>query len=239
MRRDLEGLDNRNRQGVRTVVFDAYGTLFDVDSLNEQCDREYPGQGIAINREWRQKQLGYTWLRTLMKRYADFESITHDALKSTLGEMGLKPTPGQLRRLSTGYLTLSPFPDAKDTLMALCSAKRLAILSNGTNRMLQVVVGHSRLSRFFERIMSVERVRSYKPDPSAYRLAMEELNVTSKRDILYVSANEWDAAGAKSFGYTVTWINRKNAPFRNWPEYPPDHQIKRLSDLITLVENTR
>jgi len=221
--------------GLEAVVFDAYGTLFDVDSVAAECEKAYPGHGAALSNLWRRKQLEYTWLRALMGRYRDFESVTRDALRAAVRVLNLGITRETEEKLMDAYHTLRPFPDVKETLMRLRSSVRLAVLSNGTGRMLDKLIAHSGLSSLFEAVISVEKARTYKPDPRVYGLVMSDMGISAKSRVLYVSASSWDVAGSKSFGFRAAWINRLNAGFGEWHEYAPDYEIKRLTELVDLV----
>ncbi|MFN7085289.1 MAG: haloacid dehalogenase type II [Burkholderiales bacterium] len=214
------------------LVFDAYGTLLDVNSVAGSCEKLFPGQGAALSRLWRAKQLEYTWLRSLMGRYEDFAQITADALRHACSALDLKLESPHVLRLMDAYDRLAPFPDAIETLQQLAHCKR-AILSNGSPSMLNAAVENAHLAPHLDAILSVDEIRVYKPDPRAYRLAVERLGV-AQADIGFVSANYWDAAGAKSFGFSVFWINRRG----NRPDVLgslPDVVVDKLADLPSLV----
>lgn len=190
---------------IKALVFDAYGTLFDVNSVVAICDKLYPGKGAALSQLWRAKQLEYTWLRSLMGRYEDFARITADALRYASGALGLKLEASHVLRLMDAYDRLAPFPDAREILPALTQYRR-AILSNGAPAMLEAVVKNSGLASHLDAV-SVDLVKTYKPDPRVYQLAIDRLGV-AKAEIGFVSSNYWDVAGAKSFGFRIFWINR-------------------------------
>jgi len=194
---------------IRGYVFDAYGTLFDVHSVVE-AGREITTDPATLSTTWRQKQLEYTWLRALMGTYADFWAVTEAALRYTVRRLGLTATEAQLRRLMDAYLSLACFPEVKPALGRLAGRPR-AVLSNGAPAMLSAAVAASGLTAFLEHVISVDRVKTYKPSPRVYALGPETLGV-SAGELLFVSSNGWDVAGAKAFGYQVTWCNRSGAP---------------------------
>ena len=194
---------------IRGYVFDAYGTLFDVHSVVE-AGREITGDPIALSTLWRQKQLEYTWLRALMGTYADFWTVTEAALRYAIRRLGLAATEAQVRRLMDAYLSLACFPEVKTALGRLAGRPR-AVLSNGAPSMLATAVAASGLGGLLEHVISVDRVKTYKPSPSVYALGPETLGLPAG-ELLFVSSNGWDVAGAKAFGYQVAWCNRTGAP---------------------------
>ena len=194
---------------IRGYVFDAYGTLFDVHSVVE-AGREITSDPVALSMMWRQKQLEYTWLRSLMGRYADFWVVTEEALRYSIRRLGLSASDAQLQRLLNAYLSLACFPDVKTALGRLAGRPR-AILSNGSPAMLAAAVASAGLTMLLEHVMSVDRVKTYKPSPLVYALGPEILGIAAS-ELLFVSSNGWDVAGAKAFGYQVAWCNRTGAP---------------------------
>lgn len=219
---------------LRALVFDAYGTLFDVHSVAQLCEELWPGQGAALSRLWRAKQLEYTWLRSLMRRYEDFARITEAALLHACAALGLPIDEQRRRKLLGAYRELATFPEVRDALAALKASKiRLAILSNGSPAMLRAVVAHAGLDALIRTSISVDPRKIYKPAPTVYRLAVERLGVP-KRDIGFVSSNCWDACGAKSFGFRAFWINRTGAPVDALGA-APDHVITGLDELPYLL----
>jgi 2-haloacid dehalogenase len=194
---------------IRGYVFDAYGTLFDVHSVVE-AGRAVTADPVALSTLWRQKQLEYTWLRSLMGRYEDFWMVTEAALRYSVRRLGLAASDAQLTRLMNAYLTLACFPEVPEALARVAGRPR-AILSNGAPRMLAAAVASSRLDGLVEHVISVDRVRIYKPAPAVYALGPSTLGVDAG-DLLFVSSNAWDVAGAKAFGYRVAWCNRLGAP---------------------------
>jgi len=194
---------------IRGYVFDAYGTLFDVHSVVD-VGRQVTADPAALSATWRQKQLEYTWLRALMGRYEDFWSVTEAALRYAIRRLALTASEAQIRQLMDAYLTLPSFPDVKSTLTALAPRPR-AILSNGSPRMLDAAVASSGLGADLDHVLSVDAVKTYKPSPKVYALGPHALGVDAE-ELLFVSSNAWDVAGAKAFGYQVAWCNRSQAP---------------------------
>jgi 2-haloacid dehalogenase len=194
---------------IRGYVFDAYGTLFDVHSVVE-AGREITSDPAALSTTWRQKQLEYTWLRALMGTYVDFWVVTEAALRYSIRRLGLTATETQVRRLMDAYLSLACFPEVKAALGRLARRPR-AVLSNGAPAMLGAAVAASGLAALLEHVISVDRVKTYKPSPLVYALGPHTLGVAAG-ELLFVSSNGWDVAGAKAFGYQVVWCNRTGAP---------------------------
>jgi 2-haloacid dehalogenase len=212
---------------VRGFIFDAYGTLFDVHSVIEAC-REITADPQALSREWRQKQLEYTWLRALMGRYEDFWRVTEAALRFAVRRLELPATGAQLGRLMDAYLSLACFPEVTEALGRLTPSP-LAILSNGSPRMLDAAVRSSGLEAYFSHVLSVDEVQTYKPAPAVYALGPKALGLPSG-EILFVSGNAWDVAGAKAFGYQVCWCNRASAPMEELGMIP-DMVVNRLDQI--------
>ncbi len=210
------------------LVFDAYGTLFDVHSVVARCERLWPGQGRALSERWRAKQLEYTWLRSLMGRYQDFERISAESLRHACDVLGIQCGEDQVAELLAEYRRLAPFPEVAAALPQLAGMKRL-ILSNGTPAMLARVVRHAGLEGQFDAVLSVDAVWAYKPDPRVYQLAVDAIGIEVGR-IGFVSANGWDAAGAKAFGFQVFWINRAGAAWERL-DAAPDHVLASLAEL--------
>jgi len=210
----------------RAFVFDAYGTLFDVHSVQAHCESLWPGKGAQLSQLWRTKQLDYTWLRSLMRRYAPFSQVTEEALLYCCDFLNLKIQEGERRSLMAEYRRLALFPDVKHALAGLKA--KLAILSNGSPDMLDPLVAHSGLR--FDAVLSVDAVKVYKPAPEVYQLAVDRLGV-SKADIAFISSNGWDAAGAKSFGFSVYWINRTGAPVEQLG-FAPDRILESLGEIL-------
>jgi 2-haloacid dehalogenase len=191
---------------IRAVVFDAYGTLYDVQSVAAVTEEAFPGYGEIITQIWRIKQLEYSWLRSLMRRYRDFSAITRESLAYTLRVLGLEYDSSTFERIIEKYLHLDLYPDAAAALAALRGCK-LAILSNGSTGMLSALVRNSGLDRVLDATISVDSQKIFKPAPEAYSLIEFALGVPPA-EVLFVSSNPWDACGAKAFGLNVAWIER-------------------------------
>jgi 2-haloacid dehalogenase len=216
--------------GISALVFDAYGTLFDVHSVTRLADSLFPGRGAALSGAWRTKQLEYTWLRSLMGGYEDFSRVTVSALEWSLESLGLAAEDSARRALIDEYRRLAVFPEVVAALDALAATRPLAILSNGHPEMLEAVVDHNGLrERFRGGILSVHPARVFKPAPSVYRLAEERLGVP-RTMMGFVSSNGWDAAGAKAFGFRAYWVNRARAPVERLG-VRPDAIVSDLSQL--------
>ena len=215
------------------LVFDAYGTLFDVHSVTAAAEAIWPGKGAALSQLWRTKQLEYTWLRSLMGRYEDFSHVTESALRYACAGLKLPLDDAQRAQLLEGYLHLAPFPEVPAALERLRGI-RLAILSNGSPAMLEPVVFNAGLHGRITDVLSVDAVKVFKPDPRVYRLAVDRLGVPAKA-IGFVSSNCWDAIGAKAFGFRTFWVNRAGAPVDEMG-VRPDHELRSLGDLTPLVQ---
>ena len=212
----------------KAFVFDAYGTLFDVHSVLGRNDAGLTGDLQALSQLWRRKQVELTWFRALMERYEDFWSITEMALRFALQQLAIPATAPQVERLMEAYLCPAAFDDVRLALEAMKPAP-LAILSNGSPRMLDGAVRGNGLESYFTAVISVDRVKTYKPSPRVYALGPELLNLPAD-EILFVSSNAWDAAGAKAFGYRVCWCNRSGAEMEDWG-FPPDFIVRRLDEI--------
>jgi 2-haloacid dehalogenase len=191
---------------IQAVVFDAYGTLYDIQSVAAITEEAFPGYGEIITQIWRIKQLEYTWFRSLMRRYEDFSVITKDSLTYTIRVLRLKHDAATFERIMDKYLHLDLYPDARATLAAL-KGKKLAILSNGSSGMLDALVHNTGLDRVLDATISIDSQKIFKPAPDAYALIEARLGVRPA-EVLFVSSNPWDACGAKAFGLNVAWIER-------------------------------
>ena len=216
----------------RAVVFDAYGTLFDVHSVVLHADDGIGDNLHSLATLWRQKQLEFTWLRALMERYEDFWKVTEAALRSTVRQLKIQASEARLDSLMQAYLIPSAFPDVKRALEHL-KGFPLAILSNGTPKMLESAVSYNDLRSCFSEIISVDSVKTYKPSARVYALGPRILN-TPAEQILFVSSNSWDAAGAKAFGYRVCSCNRSGAEIEHLG-FPPDMIVSELHDLVNVM----
>ena len=191
---------------IKAVVFDAYGTLYDIQSVASVTENAFPGYGEIITQIWRIKQLEYTWLRSLMRRYEDFSVVTRESLAYTLRCLGLKYDEQAFARIMEKYLHLDLYPDALAALTAM-KDKKLAILSNGSPDMLDALVKNSGLDRILDATISIDSRKIFKPSPDAYTLIESTLHIPPN-EVLFISSNPWDACGAKAFGLNVAWIER-------------------------------
>lgn len=207
-------------------VFDAYGTLYDVHSIAARCESCWPGKGAQLSLLWRAKQLEYTWQRSLMQRYAPFSTVTREALAYGCEALKLELSVAQTEALMAEYRTLSLYPDVADTLQKLSGRK--AILSNGSPDMLLPLVKNSGLQ--LDAVISVDELRIFKPAPQVYALAVGKLHLDHSR-IGFVSSNCWDALGAKSYGFSVYWINRGGAPVDRLG-FKADRILKTLDEIL-------
>lgn len=194
---------------IKAVVFDAYGTLYDVQSVAGVTDAAFPGYGEIITQIWRIKQLEYTWLRSLMERYEDFSVVTRESLQYTLALLGLKPDADIFDRIMDKYVHLDLYPDAKQALASL-KGRKLAILSNGSPDMLNALVRNTGLDKILDATISVDSLKIFKPSPRTYQLIEANLGV-KPGEVLFVSSNPFDVCGAKAFGLKVAWIERVTA----------------------------
>jgi 2-haloacid dehalogenase len=201
---------NPDKTKIEAVVFDAYGTLFDVHSVIALCEEIFPGKGAQLSQLWRSKQLEYSWQRSLMQRYEDFWSITEAGLSFACEALKLPCSRAQNDKLLNAYLHLQPYPEVPATLRQLKHLP-LAILSNGSPTMLEPLVRNAGMQDVFAHVISVNSLRIYKPDPRVYQLAVDKLNV-AKSSIAFVSSNGWDIAGCGAFGFKPMWINRSGQP---------------------------
>ena len=222
-----------DKRPTKAIVFDAYGTLFDVRSVAGAINHEFPGLGSAVSDEWRAKQLEYTWLRSSMGRYEDFWKVTESALVFTCHDMKLPCDAATRAQLMESYLHLDLFPEVKEALKLLCR-RPLVILSNGTLTMLRAVVKNAGLGGMFTHVISVDEVKIYKPRAAAYQLAVRKLGV-NRKDVAFVSSNFWDAAGAKVFGFTAYWVNRSGATADELG-ITPDATLSALTELAEFVK---
>jgi 2-haloacid dehalogenase len=218
---------------IRACVFDAYGTLFDFASAARTCPGVPDGKRAALAALWRDKQIQYTWLRTLQERYADFWQVTGDALDFALESLDLAD-PALRDRLMQLYLTLDAFPEVPEMLRRLRAAGiATAILSNGTPAMLDAVVRHAGLEDMFDAVISVDPLRVFKTHPRVYAHALERLGVRAG-EVSFQSSNGWDAFAASDFGMRVVWCNRYGQRRERLPG-APDHEVRTLADLPGLL----
>lgn len=218
---------------IKALVFDAYGTLFDVHSVISLCNQLFPDQGVALSQLWRAKQLEYTWLYSLMGRYQDFWEVTEKALVYACKALNLPCQPSSRARLMDAYLHLDPFPEVRTALHAL-SRYVLAILSNGSPQMLKAVVESAGMEGVFAQVISADEVRIYKPSPAVYQLAPQELGL-DRASLGFVSANSFDVIGAGTFGFWTCWVNRSGATVDELG-IRPDVTVGQLTDLTNVVK---
>ena len=215
----------------KAIVFDAYGTLFDVNSAAEKCKEKIGGQWETFANYWRTTQLEYTWLRSLMKKHKDFWQITEDSLDKSM--LTFKIDKSMRNELLNLYKELSTFPEVKSVLEELKKKSiKLAILSNGTPSLLSNLVKNSNLENLFDDVFSIEEVKIYKPDPKVYDIPVNKYKV-KKEEITFLSANTWDVSGGGNYGYNAIWVNRTNNVFDKL-DYKPKNEVKNLRELLNL-----
>lgn len=216
-------------------LFDAYGTLFDVNAAARRLSGEIGPHWRDLAARWRTRQVEYSWLRSLMGDHADFLTVTADALDFAFASLGQVPAPGLRERLMDLYMTLDPYPEVPNVLASLrARGIATAILSNGSPEMLQAATESAGLTGLLDDILSVERVRIFKPAPAAYGLGCTRFDAPADR-IAFVSSNGWDVAGAATFGYRTLWVNRLNAPAERLPGRPVAEldSLDGLPDLLS------
>jgi 2-haloacid dehalogenase len=220
---------------LQAIIFDAYGTLFDVYSIGALAERLFPGRGAALAELWRDKQIEYTRLRTLSNTYKPFWEVTQDALVFTCRKLGLDLGLDAQTQLMGQYAKLQAFPENLGVLQALkARGLKLAILSNGNPDMLNAAVQAAGMQGLFTQVLSVDSVQKFKTAPEAYQLGPDVLGVAA-RDSLFVSSNCWDVCGAAWFGYRTFWVNRANAPVEELG-VTPNAQGRSLADLLAYIE---
>ena len=219
-------------KNIKAIIFDAYGTLFDVNSAAEKCKDKIGDKWEPFANFWRTTQLEYTWLRSLMKRHKDFWQITEDSLNKSMMTFNIDPKmKGELLNL---YKVLSPFQEVPETLKTLKKKNfKLAILSNGTPSLLNELVKSNNLDNLFDDLFSIEQVGIYKPSSKVYDIPIKKYQI-EKNEIAFLSANTWDVSGGGNYGYQSIWVNRNNNIFDNL-DYKPNHEIKDLSELLDKI----
>ena len=219
-------------ENVKACVFDAYGTIFDVNSAAAKCKKKLGSKWEGFANTWRTTQLEYTWLRSLMKRHKDFWQVTEDSLDKSMRVFNIdKNMRNELLNL---YKVLSPYPEVKEVLENLKKKSlKLAILSNGTPALLNELVSSNNLNDLFDDLFSIEEVKIYKPDSKVYELPLKKYNVKAN-EIIFLSANTWDVSGGGNFGYNSVWVNRNKSHFDNL-DYQPKNEIVNLSQLLDIV----
>ena len=217
---------------IKAIVFDAYGTLFDVNSAAKKCKGKIGDKWEGFANFWRTTQLEYTWLRSLMKRHKDFWQVTEDSLDKSM--KAFKIDSSMKSELLNLYKVLSPYPEVKEVLKKLkVKEYKLAILSNGTPTLLSKLVKSSNLENIFDDLFSVEEVRIYKPDSKVYDLPIKKYQIKPD-EVAFLSANTWDVSGGGNYGYNAIWVNRNNNIFDNL-DYKPKAEVKNLKQLLDII----
>ena len=216
----------------KAVVFDAYGTLFDVNSAAEKCKDKIGAKWETFANFWRTTQLEYTWLRSLMKRHKNFWDITEHSLDKSMKVFNINKN--MKNELLSLYKILSPYPEVRGVLEDLKKKNfKLAILSNGTPDLLNELVENNKLNNLFDDLFSIEEVKIYKPDPSVYELPVKKYKIKSG-EITFLSANTWDVSGGGNFGYNSIWVNRNKSVFDSL-DFQPKNEINNLTQLLDIV----
>ena len=219
-------------KNIKAIIFDAYGTLFDVNSAAEKCKSKIGDKWESFANYWRKTQLEYTWLRSLMDRHKDFWQITEDSLDKSM--KAFKIDIEMKNELLDLYKVLSPYPEVKDTLKKLKEKKyKLAIISNGIPSLLNELVESNKLKDLFDDIFSIEQVKIYKPSSKVYDMPIKKYNI-KKEEAAFLSANTWDVSGGGNYGFSSIWVNRNNNIFDNL-DYIPKNQISELNQLLDIL----
>ena len=219
-------------KNIKVIIFDAYGTLFDVNSAAERCKEKIGDKWESFANYWRTTQLEYTWLRSLMKRHKDFWQVTEDSLDKSL--LAFKIDPNMRSELLNLYKILNTFPEVKEVLKNLKEKKyKISILSNGTPDLLDELVKSNNLEKMFDDIFSIEKVGIYKPDEKVYKIPIDKYKV-SKNEIAFLSANTWDVSGGGNYGYNAIWVNRNKNIFDKL-DYIPHNEVNNLKEILKLL----
>ena len=219
-------------KNIKAIIFDAYGTLFDVNSAAEKCKDKIGDKWEGFANFWRTTQLEYTWLRSLMKRHKDFWKITEDSLDKSMKTYKIDPT--MKNELLNLYKSLSPYEEVYEVLIKLKEKNfKLAILSNGTPSLLNELVKSNNLENVFDDLFSIEQVGIYKPDSKVYDMPINKYQI-EKNEVYFLSSNTWDVSGGGNYGYNSIWVNRNNNIFDKL-DYSPKHQIKQLGELLDIL----
>ena len=217
---------------VKAVIFDAYGTVFDVNSAAEKCKNQIGDKWESFANYWRTTQLEYTWLRSLMKRHKDFWKVTEDSLDKSMKVFNINPKMKE--ELLSLYKKLSTFPEVNETLKQLKNKNlKLAILSNGSPTLLNELVDSNNLTEIFDNLFSIEEVKIYKPDIKVYEIPINRYKIKPE-EIIFLSSNTWDVSGGGNYGYQSIWVNRNNNIFDNL-DYKPKYEIKNLKQLLDII----
>ena len=219
-------------KNIKAIIFDAYGTLFDVNSAAEKCKGKIGDKWESFANYWRTTQLEYTWLRSLMNRHKHFWGVTEDSLDKSMKVFNIDIS--MRNELLNLYKKLSPYPEVKKVLNNLKEKNyKIAILSNGTPSLLNELVLSNNLDNVFDDIFSVEQVGVFKPDFTVYDIPIKKYHI-KKKEVVFLSANTWDVSGGGNYGYNAVWVNRNNNIFDNL-DYQPKHQVKQLGELLDLI----
>jgi 2-haloacid dehalogenase len=219
-------------ENVKACVFDAYGTLFDVNSATAKCKEKIGNRWENFSNAWRTTQLEYTWLRSLMKKHKNFWEITEDSLDHTMETFKIKKE--MRNELLDLYKKLDPYPEVKKCLDGLKAKEiKIAILSNGTPDLLKMLVESNNIQNYFDDIFSIESVRIYKPDSRVYEIPIKKYECKPE-NICFMSSNTWDVSGGGVFGYNAVWVNRLNKVFDKL-NYKPKHIINNLEELLKII----
>lgn len=219
------------KRKIKAIVFDAYGTLFDVSSIDEYLSAQFGAQAAAlIATHWRRKQLEYTWLRSMMQQYVDFYSLTEDALRYALKASQSAASKEAIRDLMSQYYQLKVYPEVPKALKALSGSYQLAILSNANPSLLEKAAAYNAIDHLLDKIISVDELACYKPAPKVYALAVQKLQLPAEQ-ILFLSSNTWDIAGATAFGLMTCWINRQSGQLEELG-FQPALSLSSLEELL-------
>ena len=219
-------------KNIKAIIFDAYGTLFNVNSAAEKCKDRIGDKWEGFANFWRTTQLEYTWLRSLMKRHKDFWQITEESLDKSIKTY--KIDPSMKNDLLDLYKALSPYEEVEEVLKKLKEKNfKLAILSNGTPSLLDELVKSNNFENLFDDLFSIEQVGIYKPDSKVYDMPIKKYKI-EKNDVVFLSANTWDVSGGGNYGYNSIWVNRNNNIFDNL-DFVPKYEIKTLRDLLDIL----
>ena len=220
-------------KNIKAIIFDAYGTLFDVNSAAEKCKEKIGDKWEGFANYWRTTQLEYTWLRSLMNKHKDFWQVTEDSLDKSMIFFNIDQS--MRNELLDLYKILSTFPEVKEVLTKLTERKiKLAILSNGTPSLLNELIKSNNLNNIFDDIFSIEEVGIYKPDSKVYDIPIKKYQI-KKNEVAFLSANTWDVSGGGNYGYNSIWVNRNNSIFDKL-DYEPKEQIKNLKEILDLIK---
>ena len=228
----MNKIKSTNFSEIKACVFDAYGTLFNFNSAVDRCSKDIGVKSEELSNIWRQKQIQYTWLRSMMNKYADFWTVTGEALDYAMSAVSINDEKLH-KKLMQLYKELEIFPEVNEALNNIKNENIIiAILSNGTQEMLCSAIKHSNLSPLIDRVISVDEIGVYKPNPKVYQLAVSKLELNPE-EICFISSNAWDAHGASSFGFKVIWVNRYQLPLEQMPS-KPDENISSLKSITNL-----